>query len=324
MYFDPQAKQKSEDFFNFEVLQQELKKVLADPHIPLIAIHGLRRTGKTSLIRVVLNSLKKKYVWVDGREIASRNEFFMKLSEEVSQRRRFEIKGISFKGVSWSFDLYKKDLDYLNRKKITLVIDEVQLLKKMKIDYFLASLFDNYPQIKMVVSGSEKGMLMHFLGQANAKAPLYGRAVFELSTRRLTKEEGLHFLREGAKKLDPPIKEEEILDAIQHLDGIIGWLTKYGWYRLRLPHKPSLNKTMEEGSHVAYEEFLRFAARSEKKYLRILKAMKEGARWEEIKRQTQTSDAQLGIMLRRMIDYGFVEKEEQLYRISDPLLEVAI
>lgn len=324
MYFDPQAKQKLEDFYNFEVLQQELKKVLEDPHTPLIAVHGLRRTGKTSLIRVVLNASRKKYVWLDGREIVSRNEFFLKLSEEVSKLRRFEIKGISLKGVSWSLDLHKKDLDFLNKQKITLVIDEVQLLKKMKVDYLLASIYDNYPQIKIVVSGSERGMLVNFLGQANAKAPLYGRAVFELSTRRLTKEEGLHFLREGSKKLESPIKEEEILDAIQSLDGIIGWLTKYGWYRLRLPHKTALQKTIEDGKHVAYAEFLSFAARSEKKYLRILKTMKEGDRWEEIKKQAQTSDTQLGEMLKRMIDYGFVEKAEQTYRISDPLLEASL
>lgn len=321
MYFDPQAKQKPEDFFNFEVLQQELRKALGDPHIPLIAVHGLRRTGKTSLIRVVLNSSRKKYVWFDGREIVSRNEFFIRLSEEVGKLRRFKIKGVSLKGISWSLDLHKKDLDYLNKQKITLVIDEVQLLKKMKIDYLLASIFDNYPQIKTVVSGSEKGMLMNFLGQGNAKAPLYGRAVFELQTCRLTKEEGFNFLREGGRKLDHPLKEEEILEAIQQLDGIIGWLTKYGWYRLRLPHKTALQKTREEGGHVAREEFIRFAARSEKIYLRILKAMKEGARWEEIRKQTQTSDTQLSLMLKRMIDYGFVEKTEQVYRIADPLLE---
>lgn len=324
MYFDPQAKQKSEDFFNFEVLQQELKNALEDPHIPLIAVHGLRRTGKTSLIRVVLNRSRRKYVWMDGRETVSRSEFFMKLSEEVGKLRRFEIKGVSLKGISWSLNLHKKDLDYLNKQKITLVVDEVQLLKKMKIDYFIASIFDNYPHVKVVVSGSEKGMLMNFLGQGNASAPLYGRAVFELQTRRMTHEEGLNFLREGAAKMDCPIKEEEIMEAIRHLDGIIGWLTKYGWHRLRLPHKTALQKTREEGRYVAREEFVRFAARAEKKYLRILNAMKEGGRWEEIRNQTQTSDSQLSLMLKRMTDHGFIEKREQVYQISDPLLEASL
>lgn len=324
MYFDPQAKQKLEDFFNFEVLQRELKEAIVDTHIPLIAVHGLRRTGKTSLIRVVLNAGKTKYVWIDGREIISRNEFFVKLSEEVSKLRKFKIKGFSIKGISWSFDLHKKDLDYLNKKRITLVIDEVQLLKKMKIDYLLASIFDNYPKIKMIVSGSETGMLMNFLGQGNAKAPLYGRAVFELQTRRLTKEEALHFLKEGVKRIQRKVTEEEMITAIQNLDGIIGWLTKYGWHRFHSSHEVALQKTIEDGKHVAYAEFLNFAARSEKKYLRILKAIKGGGRWEGIQNQTKTSDTQLSLMLKRMIDYGFVEKKDHLYQICDPLLEAKI
>jgi AAA+ ATPase superfamily predicted ATPase len=55
MYFSPQVKEKKEDFFNYELMQEELKKAIADRLVPLIAIYGLRRTGKTSLIRVVLN-----------------------------------------------------------------------------------------------------------------------------------------------------------------------------------------------------------------------------------------------------------------------------
>lgn len=324
MYFDPQVKQRPEDFFNFEVLQEQLNKALDDPYTPLIAIHGLRRTGKTSLIRVVLNASKKKYVWLDGREIASRDEFFMRLREEVSKLRRFKIEAVSFRGIAWSLDLHKKDLDYLHKQKIILVIDEVQLLKRMKIDYILAAIFDNYPGIKTVVSGSEKGMLMGFLGRGHVKAPLYGRAVFELQTHRLNREDGYRFLNAGALKARKKITGEEILEAIEKLDGIIGWLTKYGWYRMRFPHQTALRNAIEEGSQVAREEFLRFAARAERRYLKLLKSIKQGARWEEIKNQTQSSDSQITKMLKRMTDYGFIEKAEGVYRISDPLLEAAL
>ena len=48
MYFNPQVKEKREDFFNFETLQDELKSVIENKMIPLIAVSGLRRTGKTS------------------------------------------------------------------------------------------------------------------------------------------------------------------------------------------------------------------------------------------------------------------------------------
>lgn len=52
--------------------------------------------------------------------------------------------------------------------------------------------------------------------------------------------------------------------AVEKLDGIIGWLTKYGWYRLRFPEKEALRKTIEEGKYIAKEEFLRFVVRAEK------------------------------------------------------------
>lgn len=324
MYFNPQVKEKKEDFFNFEVLQEELKAALEDKSIPLIAIHGLRRTGKTSLVRVVLNSMKKKYVWIDSRTISSKDEFFLSLSDEVRKRRRFTIEKVSVKGIQLSLNFLRKDLDYLNKHKITLAIDEAQLLKRLKIDYVIASIFDNYPQIKMILSGSESGMLMNFLGKANAEAPLYGRAIFELQTQRLNKEDAYRFLTLGAKKAKLAIKDDEILEAIQNLDGIIGWLTKYGWYRLKSSHKNALRKTVQEGKYIAKEEFLRFAVHAEGKYIKILKALREGAKWEEVKRQAFLSDKQLYTMLRRLIHFGFVEKQNGLYRIADPLLEAAI
>jgi len=75
MYFNPQVKDNLKDFYNFEVLIEKLKDVINNEAIPLIAIYGLRRTGKTSLIKVTLNSQKKKYVWIDSREITSRGLF---------------------------------------------------------------------------------------------------------------------------------------------------------------------------------------------------------------------------------------------------------
>lgn len=325
MYFEPQVKEKKEDFFNFEVLQNELKKALEDKTVPLIAVSGLRRTGKTSLIRVVLNSLKKKYVWMDGRSISSQNSFFRHLMDETEKLRTFKIKGIAIKGVEIGLDYSRKGLDYLNKHKAVLVVDEAQLLKRMRLDNIIAFIYDNYPAIKIVLSGSEVGMLMNFLGKNNAKAPLYGRAVLELQTHRLDEESANLFLSQGAKQAKIILKEEEVNEAIKRLDGIIGWLTKYGWLRLRNGHKGALKKAIEEGKVVAREEFLKFAAIAEGKYKAIMKALKDGgARWNEIKQQTSISDKQLYSALKRLADCGFIEKKEGVYTIADPLLETAI
>lgn len=324
MYFNPQVKENKADFFNFEMLQRELRDALENRLTPLVAVYGLRRTGKTSLIKVVLNSLRKKYTWIDSRDISSKEDFYDKIQEEVNKLRRFKIEKISFRVDELSLGLTKKGLDYLNKHRIILVIDEAQLLKRINLDRTLAFIYDNYPKIKVVISGSEIGMLLNFLGKSSAKAPLYGRAVFEIQTYRLNKEDSYLFLSQGARQVRIALRDEEIKTAIDKLDGIIGWLTRYGWYRLRYSHKEALRKTVEEGKYIALEEFTRFAVRAEKKYKEIIKFIKGGAVWEEIKQQTSISDKQLYLMLKRLIGCGFVEKQNRIYTIADPLLEAAI
>ncbi len=324
MYFNPQVKESKSDFFNFEVLQEELRMALENKLTPLIAVYGLRRTGKTSLIKVVLNSSKRKHVWIDSRDIASREDFNNKVSDKINSFKKISIEKITLKGVGLSLNFFKKGLDYLNKHRIVLVIDEAQLLKRLHLDNTLAFIYDNYPGIKMVLSGSEAGMLMNFLGKNSAKAPLYGRAVYEIQTYRLNKEYARVFLGKGLKQAKIFFKEEEIMDAVARLGGIIGWLTKYGWYRIRISHKEALRKTIEEGRYISQEEFMRFAARAEKKYIKIIKAVKGGARWEEIKQQALLSDKQLYLMLKRLINCGFIEKQNRVYTIADPLLEAAM
>lgn len=324
MYFNPQVKDNKKDFFNFEVIQEELKSAIQDKLIPLIAIYGLRRTGKTSLIKVVLNSMGRKYVWIDSRDISSRDDFYTKLSGEIDRFKRFKIEKLTLKGVGLSLNFMKKGLDYLNKHKIILVIDEAQLLKRLHLDNTVAFIYDNFPNIKIIISGSESGMLKNFLGKNNAKAPLYGRAVFELQTHRLDKESAFTFLKDGAKQIKIEISDEEAMSAIKELDGIIGWLTKYGWYRLHQSPKESLRRTATEGAALAREEFIKFATNAEARYKQIMKVLKGGARWEEVKDQVQISDKQLYSMMNRLIDSGFVEKSEGFYTIADPLLEAAL
>lgn len=324
MYFNPQVKEKREDFFNFEALQQELKGAVENRLIPLIVVSGLRRTGKTSLIRVVLNAIGRKYIWLDGRSILSQEDFYSRLFSEAKKLKLFKLTGFSLKGITLDINLSKDGLEHLNKQGAILVIDEAQLLKRLKLDNAVAYIYDNFPRIKIILSGSETGMLASFIGRDNANAPLYGRAVFELKSQRLIREGSFRFLHEGAKQAKLNFTETEITEAVNGLDGIIGWLTKYGWHRLSISHKQALRKTIDEGKYIVKEEFARFAIRSEKRYWAILGALKQGAGWGEIMKKVPISSKQLNSMLKRMIAYGFVEKHDQVYTIADPLLEAAL
>ena len=46
---------------------------------------------------------------------------------------------------------------------------------------------------------------------------------------RLDKSRGFEFLNNGFDQLKTKIKKEDIYEAIEKLDGLIGWLTLYGY-----------------------------------------------------------------------------------------------
>jgi len=323
MYFNPHVKEKKDEFFNFEVIQNDFKKAISEDHIPLIAIYGLRRTGKTSLVRVVLNSVRKKYIWIDSRDISSKHDFYSYISEQINQKRRIRINKISIKGIEFSLERHQQNLNYLNNHKMALVIDEAQLLKKFNVDYVLASIFDNHPNIKLIISGSEVGMLKRFLGENNAKAPLYGRAVYELHMHRLANEQAYEFLKRGFKEARVIVPDDELYEVVNYLSGSIGWLTKYGWHRLRFSHKTALQKTINEGKLIVKQEFLKCFYRSEKRYVKLLQTIRGGVPWKTISIKMDISDNQLSEMLTRLQDSGFIEKINTNYVIIDRLLEEA-
>ncbi len=57
MYFDPEPKNKKEDLYNFEDEYEGLHSAIRRNE-RIIVIKGVRRTGKTSLMKVVYNELK--------------------------------------------------------------------------------------------------------------------------------------------------------------------------------------------------------------------------------------------------------------------------
>jgi AAA+ ATPase superfamily predicted ATPase len=67
------------------------------------------------------------------------------------------------------------------------------------------------------------------LGVDDPKSPLYGRAVAEVSMRRLLRGEAVEFLEKGFAELGVEVGKSVIEEAVNTLDGVIGWLTYFGW-----------------------------------------------------------------------------------------------
>lgn len=80
MIFDPVPKESRKDFFDREEEIEKIKSLSS----PITLVLGLRRTGKSSVIRIALSELDLPYVYVD--------------------LRKFEEKGyISYRIWSWNY-----------------------------------------------------------------------------------------------------------------------------------------------------------------------------------------------------------------------------
>ncbi len=356
MYFDINPKTERKDFFGEDYALSNLKEYLQDDSTHLIIIKGLRRTGKTSLLNVALNEINADSVKIDVRKgpYFEQKEFFPFLIEQIKQKiapsfwekaiSKISGVGISYKDLTLDFFFSKEEnihllLHNLNQqlkkknKFLVLAFDEIQLLKKIKFDYFIASAFDNYEQIKFLLTGSEVGLLDKFMGRKDYQSPLYGRAYMEIELNRLKEEETKRFLETGFEQIRKSISFEEIKEVIGQLDGIIGWTTYYGWLRHKgLAHEKALERVKEEGKVLVRRELEQFLSsrRAMGKYLKLLKFLAKGENeWELIKyaflkEKIKVADSQLGLYLKELLDYGFIEKLAERYLISDPIMLKAV
>ncbi|MCS7369355.1 MAG: hypothetical protein NDF57_06575 [archaeon GBS-70-058] len=140
----------------------------------------------------------------------------------------------------------------------------------------------------------------------------------------------MEFLKIGFEQVNVKVSEDEIQEAISKLNGIIGWLTFYGY--LRSKGDPyALEKAVENGSKMVAEEFNQFLSGRQiarRRYIEVMKTLMKPSTWSEVKRSLRgianVSDKQVSNYLRELTYYGFVEKKDDLYSISDPLLIEAI
>jgi len=355
VYFEITPKIKKEDLFGRKYLVDSLVSNLNDKTVRFIVIKGLRRTGKTSLLNVALQEFKQKKVKIDVRESPyfDRREFMSYVAERIHteigeslfHKILKHISGVklAYGEISTTFYLqieknfltfFRKLNEQLEKRKTILVLafDEVQLLREIKFDTVLAAVFDNYSSIKMVLTGSEIGLVDQFLGRKDAVSPLYGRALLEVEIRKLNDEQVSRFLTEGFKQLRKEIGLKEIGNVIEVFDGVIGWSTYYGWLRSKnISHQQAVAKVIEEGSKMTKKELEEFLARRSKaNYLRVLRWIAQGySRWSLLKNRffqerVKISDRQLSLYLNELIDYSFLEKRDQSYFITDPLLVRAL
>ncbi len=360
LYFDERPKSRREDLYD---RKKELEEILASikSHKPLILLKGIRRLGKTSLLRVALNEASIPYVIVDLRGVnpnsrrdlylrfqSALNEYFSKntpLFTKLKDKVKL-IDGIRVSGIGISLSWKNPETLYslistLESEGFVIAFDEVQEIRGpagKELASLIAHFYD-YGKITFILTGSEVGLLYDFLGIEDSDAPLYGRVFHEIELSRFSMGQSLDFLRKGFEQAGMDVPEEILELAVDKLDGIVGWLVKFGVVTIREGAKrETVEKVLKEASKLALTELERFLERrllAKKRYLTVLHAIASGKNtWSELKRELERKerreieDATLARLLKSLLKASFIEKvvdgRNVTYRIADPVLEFGL
>jgi len=361
LLFDLAPKTDIKELYDFEEELKKLKSGFESGRIILLL--GMRRVGKSSLLKCFLNGYHIPNILIDSRRIIASDgnvtlrgfmrEFGNSLNAFLSGERGVKDKVISLlqnvRGVEVDMERFTVSLSWGKRNrveiasildkvdqvakenglKIALAIDEAQELKVLPINFpaMLAYIYDNLKNIVVIVTGSQVGLLYDLLKIDDPDSPLYGRLLYEVKLRRISKEESLEFLRRGFREASLKVDEELIRNAVEKLDGILGWLTYFGWSVCQ--GEQAIEKILDKAAVQEVAELQRFLtkSRAERRYKVILRTIAERpSTWSMIKRALEAEegievdDSNFTELLERLIKMGVVEKEDSLYKIVDPIL----
>lgn len=341
MYFEIEPKSRKEDFFNYDYEYSQVKKALQRKE-KIIAVVGVRRVGKTSLLNLIYHETKGLKLWLDGRIVTDpKKEIFAAIYETARVGKpkifgKIESLNVSAFGVGFDIKLGRESQSEIEKKirsigQIFVFIDEAQRMKVRDLADVLSYFYDRFPQVSFIISGSEIGLVEEILGESDAEHPLYGRDITKVVMNRLDKNRAMEYLRRGFEQLALEVDEDEIEDAVAELDGLIGWLTLYGYEKGIKKSKDALNKTSQGAAQIAASELVHFLKKTKnrKLYLSILRNT-NGISWEELR---TLAGRELGkrlnpnlfnFALGKLVGYSFIEKRDQRYYLSDPLLLKAI
>jgi AAA+ ATPase superfamily predicted ATPase len=163
---------------------------------------------------------------------------------------------------------------------------------------------------------------------------LYGRVKKIIEIERLSKENSILLMKEGFRQARKKVRAEEIEECIERLDGVIGWLTMYGYYALEEGHESALNKTIKEGAKIVASELNKFLSKREiarERYITILSILSHGPQtWSrikeglELKEKKRISEGRFSSLISTLLDYGFIIKVDGEYKLADPLISEAL
>ena len=329
MYFSIGPKEKLKDFFNYKEEYTHIIDALKRGE-KLIAIQGVRIVGKTSLMNILFNELKGINTWADGRVIEKSKDLLDILAEGIKNKGGIfgSIKsiGISIAGVGVTAERTFSEEKIRKAKKVNLFIDEAQYAVKEEISKALSYVYDRFPNVRMIISGSEVRIIDEVLAVENPSSPLFGRKIELIRMKRLIPEKSKEFLRLGFDEIEISISDREIEEAVRRLDGLMGWLTLYGYERGISGSKDALEKVEGIALSLVREELKNFLKGKKNKnlYIAILKYANK-RRWKELlsvvrDELRKVNSTSFSRAIKELLSYSFLEKEGEFYFQADPMI----
>ena len=305
MLFDERPKERREDLYDRE---RELEEIKGNIGRPLIILTGIRRIGKTSVLKVALNEVERPKIVLDMRglpENYGRLHLYSRLAEALSRsdnrilRVLKRVRGISVLGVEVEITWKGRDMlalpdlfEALDEAGAIIAVDEAQNLRGPLSREFLEALahaYDYCRNLTFILTGSEVGLLYDLLRIDDPSSPLYGRYYVEIRLERFSREDSIRFLERGFEEAGRNMPRQVIEEAVDLLDGIPGWLTFYGARCLRGKCDP--REVLELAVNVARRELENLLRSRPDRYKYVLKAIAEGSStWSEVKKYLEQAE----------------------------------
>jgi len=343
MLFDPRPKTRREDLFNRE---RELSALHKASGKPLILVTGIRRIGKTSLINVFLNEVNATTIILDLRSLRPNygyRELYGLVSQALTEKASTlakllkNVKGVKVAGLEIELRWRGRNaaslatiLDALNKGGRTIIaLDEAQKLRGPRAREVLEAIahaYDYDENVTTILTGSEVGLLLEFVGIDNPESPLYGRYAEIISLERFTREQSMQFLEEGFREAGIKATEEQLREAAEAFDGIPGWLTFYGNLSVSKGAPAPTSEVKELAIKIALNELRNLIKARSRRYAHALKAIAKGARtWTQVKEAIETAE---GTTISDSILHNILTTLEKLsiirnYEFLDPIYKEA-
>jgi Predicted ATPase (AAA+ superfamily) len=308
-----------------------------------LTIGGQREIGKTSLMKVVMNEMKKNYgfkgIYVNLRGVRNLSSLLKVILSEINNSKpsfKVTVK-LNFIVGSAGIEL-KRGAKVVNslielfnsiEEDAVIGLDEVQEVSQASRQFLevLGNVFASNPKVRFVFSGSYIGVI-RALSNPSSSSPLHGRPPVLLNLRPFDEGTSRDFLRRGMEELNISFDKED--EVVKRLDGVVGWLTLFGnFYAVRkMSFETSMSSTIEEGKKIMIDEFKHFLeGKSNKRlYTTIMSVLKVVNAWKDVKRGVEiklgnVDDKELSLALESLLNNNFIEKrKEGVYEIVDPIL----